>query len=288
MKRLKRQALLVAAIANIVFASAAGAMAGDSVQEAIRAAESQLGARVGVAIHDTGSDRSWLHRADERFPMASTAKVPVCATLLHGGAAAAARSITLRPTDLQSYSPVTKRLVGESLPASELCAITLRTSDNTAVNKVLEVLGGPSSVTAFLREIGDAITRLDRDEPTLNEGKPGDPRDTTTPRAMAATLEELILGSALSPHARGQMQAWMESNEVAGSLLRAVIPADWRIADRSGAGGHGTRGIVAIMWPPDREPVVAAIYLTGTEASMEARDAAIRTIGAALAAELRK
>lgn len=262
------------------------AAADDAVERAIQAAESRLGARVGVAIHDTGSNRAWFHRADERFPMASTSKVLVCAALLKGGAESMGKQATILEGNLQSYSPVTKTLVGKPVSASELCAITMRTSDNTAVNEVLEILGGPRAITAFVRNIGDQVTRLDRNEPTLNEGQPGDSRDTTTPRAMADTLRELVLGLALDEQSRAQLTEWLRNNEVGGPLLRAGIPADWRIADRTGAGGFGTRGVVAVMWPPGHAPVVAAIYVTQTEASMDERNAAISQIGKAIASEL--
>lgn len=256
----------------------------DPILLAAQAAESQLKARVGLSVHDTGNGRSWHYRAEERFPMASTAKTLVCATLLQQGSAALAKPVQITQRDILSYAPVTEGMVGQSVPASQLCAITMRTSDNTAVNAVFDVIGGPSVVTAFLRSINDQSTRLDRIEPDLNEGTPGDVRDTTTPQAMEQTLRALVLGQALSTEARDQLTEWMISNEVGGPLLRAGIPSDWKIGDRTGAGGHGTRGVAAVMWPPQRAPIVAAIYLTETEASIEARNAAIASIGQAIAA----
>jgi beta-lactamase class A len=40
-----------------------------------------------------------------------------------------------------------------------------------------------------------AATHLDRTEPTLNESRPGDLRDTTTPRAMATSMRGALLGT---------------------------------------------------------------------------------------------
>ncbi|MFZ5780933.1 MAG: class A beta-lactamase [Pseudomonadota bacterium] len=284
MKRNGVAVTLLAAAVSLVWMGRAIA-ADDPVVAAARAAEATLGAKVGLAVHDTGSGRTWLHNADERFPMASTFKALACAALLDAGPERLATSTTIAADDLQSYAPVTKTMVGRRVPASELCAITLRTSDNTAANKVLEILGGPARVTSFLRSIGDGTTRLDRMEPDLNEGRPGDPRDTTTPRAMADTMRKLLLGTALEKAAQRRLTQWLLDNEVGGPLLRAGLPSDWRIADRTGAGGFGTRGVVAVMWPPRRAPLVAAIYVTGTRASMEARNAAIAAIGRAIAAQ---
>ncbi len=248
-----------------------------------QALEERLDARIGVYIHDLEGGRSWAWRADERFPMASTFKFPLCAALLHGDDATASEPVTIEAADLVSYSPVTERLVGQAVEPRELCATTLRTSDNTAANMVLEVLGGPGALTQFLRSLGNETTRLDRWETELNEGEPGSVLDTTTPRAMASFAQDLLLGDVLDSDDREQLTGWLRANEVGGPLLRAGVPDDWRIADRTGAGGYGTRGIVAAMWPPGQEAVVAAIYITETSASMDERNAAIAEIGAALA-----
>lgn len=280
-KRAMQKFLGAVVAATAVLCGAASAEE-DPVLQAAQQAERQLSARVGVAVLDSGTGRRWHYRADERFPMASTGKTLVCAALLGQGRSARNQSIQLRQSDILSYAPVTRELVGQSVSASELCAITMRTSDNTAVNAVLNVVGGPEAVTTFLRRIGDATTRLDRDEPTLNESTPGDPRDTTTPLAMQETLTALVLGTALNEESRSQLKAWLLSNEVGGPLLRAGLPQDWKVADRTGAGGYGTRGVAGIMWPPERPPIVAAIYLTETEATMDERNAAIAAIGQAI------
>lgn len=253
-----------------------------------REIEQRLAARVGLAVYDTRSDRQWLYNADERFPMASTSKLLTCGTLLRQveeGRNEIDRAILIQEADLIPYAPVTQSMVGRQMGLGDLCAATMRTSDNVAANKVLGEIGGPAAVTTFLRSIGDRTTRLDRNEPDVNEATPGDPRDTTTPAAMAATLRKLVLGNAVSPASRERLSSWLISDEVGGPLLRAGIPRDWRIGDRTGAGGYGTRGIVAVMWPPEREPIVAAIYITGTNATMDERNAAIAELGAALAAD---
>lgn len=260
------------------------------ILDAARQAEIQLNARVGLAIYDTGSGASWLYNADERFPMVSTFKVLACGALLaqiDAGCDDINRLVSIAQADLVTYSPVSAVWVGQEVSLNALCRATMRTSDNTAANKVLEVLGGPDAVTAFLRSIGDAVTRLDRWELELNEATPDDARDTTTPAAIADTLEKLLLGDALSPSAKQTLTKWLVSNEVGGPLLRAGIPDDWRIGDRTGAGGHGSRGVVAIILPPERAPLIAAIYITQTEASMEQRNAAIAAIGRALTETVR-
>jgi len=261
----------------------------DTLFKTFAEVETRLGGRVGAAILDTETGRQWAHRADERFPLMSTFKAFACAALLaraDAGEETLERVVPVLETDLVTYSPVTEKRIGEEMTLSELCQATMATSDNTAGNLVLESLGGPQGFTAFMRSIGDTETRLDRRETELNEARPGDPRDTTTPAAAAQALHDLILGDLLSERSRRQLEEWLVGNEVGGPLLRAGLPQGWRIGDRTGAGGNGSRAIIAVIRPPQRKPVVAAVYLTGTQASMDARNAAIADIGRTLAQAL--
>ena len=251
--------------------------------------ESRLGARVGLAVYDTGRGTSWLYHAGERFPLTSTFKAFACGALLHQmdtGQTTLDRTVRITQPDLVPYAPAMEHLVGQKVSLAHICGAALRLSDNVAGNKVLEAIGGPKGLTKFLRSIGDTMTRLDRREPELNEATPGDPRDTTTPTAIANSLRSLVLGDALSASSRRQLAAWLVADEVGGPLLRASLPRDWRIGDRTGAGGHGSRGVVAVIWPPGRAPIVAAIYITGTAATIDQRNRAIAELGAALTADV--
>lgn len=250
----------------------------------------RLDARLGLAVTDHRTGRTITRNADDRFPMASTFKAFAAAALLarvDAGQDRLDRRIRFPRSALVDHSPVTEtRTDGKGMTLADLCAAACGVSDNTAANLILEVIGGPPALTAFMRSIGDSVTRLDRTEPALNEATPGDPRDTTSPRAAAASLDALLLGNALSDPSREQLRHWMTGTTVTGPLLRAGIPADWTIADRSGAGRNGTRGIIAVMWPPGRPPITAAIYITEAQASMDDRNAAIAELGRAIAAEL--
>lgn len=252
--------------------------------------EQSLQARIGVAVYDTQSGQRWQYRGNERFPISSTFKPLACGALLQKvdqGIENLDRIIPFNEQDLVTYSPVTEsRVDSGGMSLFELCDATITISDNTAGNLVLRSVGGPEALTRFLRSVGDEVTRLDRWETDLNEAVPGDVRDTTTPVAMVELLDKLVLGEILENESRSILENWMVGNAVGDDLFRAGIPADWRIADKTGAGGYGSRSISAVMWPPSRGPVVAAVYITDTTATFDARNAAIATIGAAIAAEV--
>jgi beta-lactamase class A len=166
-----------------------------------------------------------------------------------------------------------------SMTVAQLCAAAIERSDNTAANLLVHSLLGPAGVTKFARKIGDPVTRLDRDEPQLNSAIPGDPRDTTTPAAMAADARALVLGNALSAHLRAQLRGWILACQTGGLSLRAGVPARWREGDKTGSGDHGTVNDVAIFWLPQRAPIVVAAYATGMTVSGTAQYAVLAGVG---------
>jgi beta-lactamase class A len=127
------------------------------------------------------------------------------------------------------------------------------------------------------------VTRLDRNEPTLNESLPGDERDMTSPRAMAGTMQKVLLGDALSDASRRQLQTWLINDKVGDKRLRAGLPTSWRIGDKTGSGERGSTNTVAIIWPPGRQPLIAAVYYTESSAPMDARNAIHKEIGSLIA-----
>lgn len=246
------------------------------------------GGRLGVAIHDTQSLLRAELNADERFPMCSTFKFLATAAVLKRVDAKKEkldRRMKFEAKDIVEYSPVTKdRVGGDGMTLAELCEAAMTLSDNTAGNLLLDSIGGPHVLTAFARTIGDPVTRLDRNEPTLNEALPDDPRDTTTPSAMLKNLQAFALGDALSPASREKLTQWLVGNKTGGTRLRAGVPPGWRVGDKTGAGERGTTNDVGILWPPQRGPILAAVYLTGTEAPADKRDGTIAAVGRAIAA----
>ena len=264
----------------------AHAMTEGSLIDELGRIEQQSGGRLGVAIHHTGMERRYGHRIDERFPMCSTFKVLACSAVLQrvdAGHENLSRRIRFEASDLVPYSPVTKdHADGDGMTLGELCQAAMTQSDNTAANLILASLGGPPAVTAYARSIGDTVTRLDRTETTLNEAIPGDPRDTTTPNAMVGNLHSLVVGGSLSRQSREQLTTWLVSNRTGGARLRAGISKRWRVGDKTGSGDRGTANDVAVIWPPDRDPLIVCVYLTDTKASFDASNATIASVGRAV------
>ncbi|KAB8164171.1 class A beta-lactamase [Streptomyces sp. 3MP-14] len=253
--------------------------------EEFDALEGEFDALLGVYAVDTGTGREVAHRADERFAYASTFKaLLVGAVLDEHGANGLDEVISYTADDLLDNSPVTENFVDAGMSLRELCAAALWYSDNAAANLLLDVVGGPGALEAWLRQLGDDTTRMDRWEPDLSEGTPGDDRDTSTPRALAADLRALLLGDgpeealedALGDAERALLRQWMETNTTGETLVRAGVPAEWTVADKSGTAGYGGRNNIAVLWPDDGgEPIVLAVMSRRDQQGAERDDALI-------------
>jgi beta-lactamase class A len=258
----------------------------DQLNRELAKIELASGGRLGVAVLDTATRIRTLHRGDERFPMCSTFKLLACAAVLakvDAGKQRLDQRITFQKTDLVTYSPITETHTGApGMSLAEICAAAIDYSDNTAANLILGNIGGPAGFTQFARSLGDTVTRLDRIETALNESLPNDPRDTTTPSAMVANLNSLLLGSALSASSRNQLTQWLLANTTGGTRLRAGVPANWRVGDKTGTGDRGSTNDIGILWPPSAKPLLVCAYLTGTRASADQRNATIAAVGRAI------
>jgi len=249
--------------------------------------EALHGGRLGVCAIDVATGRRLEHRADERFAMASTHKFLAAAFTLSRvdrGEERLDRRIVYPRDKLVAYSPATQKHVDGGMTVGELCEAAVTLSDNTAANLLLDALGGPAGFTRGARAGGDDVTRLDRIEPDLNESTPGDVRDTTTPAAMAENLRKFVLGDALTKASREQLAAWLIANTTGGKRLRAGAPAGWRVGDKTGSGGHGVTNDIAVIWPPDRGPLVVAAYYAESPADEEARSAVLVAVARLAAA----
>jgi beta-lactamase class A len=245
------------------------------------AIEERIGGRVGVAALNTATG-DWIgRRIQERFAMCSTFKWMLAAQMLffdmHQPDHLLQR-IPFSESDLLEYAPVAREHLARGwMSVGEAAEGAVVMSDNTCANLLLRVGDGPQGLTHFLSVYGDGVTRLDRTEPTLNENLPNDPRDTTTPEAMARTMQRFLLtDEVLNGTSRNRLTDWMVQSPTGLQRLRAGLPADWRTGDKTGTwnGEHNATNDVAIAWPPGRDPIVIAAYLSSSTVDPAARNAA--------------
>jgi beta-lactamase class A len=276
----------------VLFAGGSAAAAGPqplALDGAVAAAEAATGGRVGLTVIDTATGQRFSHRGSERFPMASTFKMLLAAAMLmrvDAGQERLDRALSIKPGDIVGHSPFSKIRVGSSATIAELARATVTTSDNGAANLLLATMGGPEGFTRWVRSLGDRVTRLDRYEVMMSEGLPGDPRDTTSPDAVAASWQRLLLGNTLSPASRTTLTDWLIANTTGDARLRAGLPKGWRVGDKTGTGGDNSVNDIAIVWPQGRPPVIIAAFLNGGTASPEAHEKTHADLARAVAAAI--
>lgn len=251
----------------------------------IAAIEATFGGRLGIAVLDTANGKRITHRANERFAMCSTFKFLLAAAILQRiatGTERADRIVHYGAQDMLFNSPITEAHQAEGgMRIDALCEAAITVSDNTAANLLIAALGGPQSVTAYARSLGDDTTRLDRIELALNEVPPGDPRDTTTPAAMLENLRRILIGDALPRDKRIALQGWMERSKPGANRLKAGLPPDWRIAHKPGTGFHDICNDIALVQPPGRKPILIAAYY----AEGDGKEAVLAAVGKAITAQ---
>ena len=302
----RRNALLIASLLILsVFASACAASSGSKTADGAAAAphgaaaattsrpsaeatplaradktfaalQARFHARLGVYALDTGTGRAVAYNADERFAYCSTFKVLATGILLERDTSAQlAQVIHYTADDLVEYPPITAQHVSAGMTLRAIMAAALDYSDNTAANLLLNQLGGPRRLQEALRRLGDTTTDADRTEPTLNDATPGDPRDTSTARALATDLREFVLGKVLPESRRELLTGWLLANTTGGPYIRAGVPRGWKVGDKTGNGDWGTRNDIAIAWPSGGAPVVIAILSRRGSADATSDDALI-------------
>ncbi|WP_433271894.1 class A beta-lactamase [Actinosynnema sp. CS-041913] len=249
--------------------------------------EGKFDARLGVYALATGTGAAIAHRADERFAFCSTFKGLAAAAVLHRNPLSHLDTVVrYTQDDLLEHAPVTGQHVATGMTIRELCDAAVRYSDGTAGNLLVRDLGGPAELTEYTRGLGDAVTRMDRIEPDITTATPGDPRDTSSPRALGADYHKIVLGDALPAEKRDFLRALLERNTTGGERIRAGVPQGWTVADKTGTGDYGTLNDIAVVWPPDSAPLIIAIMSGKATADAEYDQALIAEAAAYVIATL--
>ncbi|MFC4554925.1 class A beta-lactamase [Georgenia faecalis] len=268
--------------------SASAAPTPTDITADLDALETEFDARVGVSALDTETGRSVEYRAEERFGYASTLKVFAAAELLREvpPEEREARVVwTQEEVDAAGYSPVTSEHLDGGLTVAELAEAAVRESDNTAMNLVLDRIGGPAGLDAGLAALGDETTDVVSNEPSLNEVDAGGTRDTTTPAAFTAALDALLQPRNLAPDDLATLLDWMSGNATGDALIRAGAPADWVVRDKSGGAG-GIRNDIALVTPPGRAPIVVTVLTEKNDRAAEYDDELVARVAEVVIAAL--
>ncbi len=221
-----------------------------AIQDQLAALEDRYDAKVGFYGLSLASNRTVAYRADDLFAACSTFKAYVVANALlkdQRGELRLSDEVYIDPKlFVPVASPMTEPNVGGWMSLADLCAAAVRQSDNTATNLMLEILGGPPSVTEFARSIGDDRTWMVRSETELNTALPGDQRDTTSPRGMGTGFLNMLTGG-------GRQREIVFNVADYGADLTGVTTSDaafQKVLDEAAAKSAADKVVIEIHIPP--------------------------------------
>jgi beta-lactamase class A len=277
---LSRRILLMGAAAGLVGCTTP--VKPDAAAVALADLERTAGGKLGAAFLIPSTGAALAHRGDERFAMASSFKLALAAVILREadqGRLSLTTQLPITQSDIVSNSPIVRdNLAKGSLSIEALAQAAQTTSDNAATNLLLRQIGGPAGMTGKLRDMGDAITRVDRFEPDMNAVGIDDPRDTTTPTAMAKTIAKMLTTNWLSPTSTALLIDWMVATKTGTKRIRAGLPPTWKAGDKTGTVGGGGVDIpdryndIAITWLPSGAPMIITAYYMSPAKSATMRD----------------
>lgn len=304
-----------------IAAPAASSAAHVDLQQALdRLAKKARPGLIGIAVVDVNSGKHWNVHGSEPFAMMSSFKAPVAMAVLDlvdQGKLTLDQEATLAKSDAQDGSAVPS--VGAAVKGGrtrftvrDLLVGAVTQSDNTAVNALIKLIGGPAVVTAKLKSAGIEGMRVDMDEAGIEEifeqlpagttppkGETdaqedarlakgyaaflADPRNRTTPEAAVDFLGKLAGGKLLTPSSTTLLLQLMR-DQVIPNRLRAGLPKGTDFADKTGTSGSfdrhtGAFNDMGIITFADGRRVLISAFLRDSPANDAQRNALFADIG---------
>lgn len=196
----------------------------------------------------------------------------------------------------------------------------LTQSDNTANDRLLNVVGGPQAVRRFIADKRLGAIRFGPGERLLQSGTAGvtwnqsmsrggfeaarsrldpavraaalqryidNPPDGAQPAAIVDALARLARGELLSETSTRVLLDTMAASRTGHARLRAATPPGWKLAHKTGTGqdlGRRNAGFndIGLLTAPDGRRYAIAVQIGDTVAPMRTRQLLIQHVAAAL------
>jgi beta-lactamase class A len=283
---------------------------------------SSAGGTVGVGAVHIESGRRVSVNGGMRFPMGSTYKVPIAVQLLariDQGEVNLDQMVELKPNDIRPNGTIRALLSkpGLSLSVRNLLELMLLVGDNSATDVLLRLAGGPQAVTARLKKC--SIDGIDVSRPVINvladsvgirlppenEWTPesldklyetttpetrrdaslkweADPRDTSTPDAMAALLVRIHRKDLLKRESAELLLNGLLRNQDGDTRLKGMLPSGTVVAHKMGSIGRTTNDVGIITLPDAAGHVAIAVFVKSSDKEEAERERAIAQIARAV------
>lgn len=202
---------------------------------------------------------------------------------------------------------------GVALSTRSLLELMLLISDNSATDLCLKLAGGPAQVNATMNRMVINGIRVDRPTSVLisdwlgvawpeeaeNPRKAfaeiektitpeqmnasskkfdGDPRDSSTPDAMATLLQKIFTEPILKPESKALLLDIMMRCETGQARLKGALPPNTPVRHKTGTIGMTTNDVGIISLPGDAGHLVVAAFVKSSEKPISDRETAIAQV----------
>src|SRR5215471_21213184 len=246
--------------------------------------------RVGVAVQLLESGEMAELHGDEHFPMHSVYKLPISMAVLQRvdrGELKLDQHVKVEPSDLVRtgmYSPVRDKYpAGTELTIAELLRYTICESDGSTSDVLMKLIGGPSSVMAFLKEIQVPDIQVVNYEKEIGRDWETQYRNWATPKGALALLVALQSKRGLSSESQALLLKLMTESIPGAKRLKGELPAGTVVAHKTGTGGTrdgitSATNDIGLITLPDGRHLAIAVFITDSKADDATRDAVIAKI----------
>lgn len=283
-----------------------------------------FGGKAGVAVRSV--DDNWMIEVGgtQRLPQQSVSKLWVAMTVLNARDAGRLRlddPITLTRDDITLFhQPIAGLIRGDTgyrTTVGELLQRALTMSDNTANDRLLRLVGGPTAVRGFIARKGLGAIGFGPGERMLQAGTAGltwqpsyafndgfnrarnaltradrlaafnryvaAPPDGAAPAAIATALARLKRGEILSAPSTSYLIGTMQSSHTGKMRLRGAVPPGWTFGHKTGTGqdyAGRTAGYndVGLLIAPDGRTYAIAVMIGDTLRPIPARQQLMQAV----------
>jgi beta-lactamase class A len=300
------------------------------IRDRIKELGSSFDGRVGIAVDAIVDHWSVGWKADELYPQQSVSKLWVSITALDAvdkGKVRLDDKVTLTRDDLTLFhQPIAAMILGGGYTTTldDLMFKAITTSDNTANDKLMRVVGGPKAVRSMIARKHLGAIRFYNGERALQSRIAGlmwspaysignaffdardalpfavrkaafdryveDPYDGAAPSAIVNALARLKRGELLSPSSTQHLLAIMSNTKTGANRLKGGLQAGWVLNHKTGTGqvlGAEQAGYndIGILTGPDGRSYAVAVMIKLTSVPLPVRMALMNDVVRAVIAQ---
>ncbi len=231
---------------------------------------------VGLSVVHIESGKTVSINGDSKLPLYSVYKLPLAITVLKDVEEKRLRldqKIHVTPADLVQGTTANAALWKKPVDytVEQLLEFSIQRSDNTSSDKLVELVGGPLTVTERMRSLG--FQNLDIHISSGEFVKTRQNPNTGSADDLVQLLVQLHGGKILQPDEVNLLRGFMQRSTIGVHRLRGDLPRGTIVADKTGSGepdavtkvAKVTNDVGIITLPPGRGHLAIAVLVSGSK-----------------------